>query len=525
MTFQGWCRLLAVAALMLPIVAQAETVLRRGNHDEPETLDPQKSDGSQEYWIQTDLFEGLAKFDAEGKIVPGAAESWEASADGLTWIFHLRHGLEWSDGSPLTAEDFVWSLRRAVDPRTAAAYASILYPVVGAKEINDGREKDLAKLGVAAPDPLTVTFRLTQPTPFLAGVLTLGIAYPLPRRVIEAEGEGWTRPGKLVSNGPFMLAAWTPQLDLKLVRNPHYHAAAAVKLDAVVWSVNEEDETAVKRFRAGELDIARVPTKEVPALRREMPDALHTGLMLWTRYIEFNTGRPPFDDERLRNAVALLLDREAIAQQIDPHGEAPAYGLVPPGFAGYTQQPPDWIELSKADRAAKAKALLAEAGYGPSNRLKIEMVYPAAEDLRRILTAMAGLWRPYGIDLTPLAEENQVVETQTRNRDYQAAYRGWIADYPDPWSFLSVFRSDSGGLNSTAYNDPAFDALLDRAVAETDPAARMKLLESAERILSRTMPAVAVTYDTTPRLVSPHLKGYADNPLDQHPSETISLAP
>ena len=506
-------------------LAQAETVLRRGNHDEPETLDPQKSDGSQEYWIQSDMFEGLTKVDAEGRIVPGTAERWETTPDGLGWTFHLRPGLEWSDGSPLTAEDFVWTLRRAIDPATAAAYASILYPIAGAREINDGREKDLSKLGVAAPDPLTVTFRLRQPTPYLPGLLTLGVAFPLPRRAIEANGETWTRPGNLVSNGAFMLQSWTPQADLKLVRNPHYRGAAKIKLDAVVWSVNEDDETAVKRYRAGELDIARVPTKEVPVLRRDLPAALHTGTMLWTRFIQFNTARAPFDDARLRMAVALLLDREAIAGQIDPHGEVPAYGLIPPGFPGYVQQPPDWIELPKAERAARAKSLLAEAGYGPSNPLPIEMVYPASEDLRRILTALAGVWRPAGIELTPLSLENQVFEAQSRNRDYQVAYYGWIADYPDPWTFLSLFRSDGGALNSTAYNDPAYDALLDQAVATADPAARLSILESAERILSRTLPAVPVTYDTSPRLVSPHIKGYADNPLDQHPSEAISLEP
>jgi oligopeptide transport system substrate-binding protein len=511
--------------MLMPSLAEAESVLRRGNHDEPETLDPQKSDGSQEYWIQSDLFEGLTKIDAEGGIVPGAAERWETSPDGLVWSFHLRPGLEWSDGSPLTAEDFVWSLRRAADPATAAAYASILYSIVGAREINDGREKDVSKLGVSAPDPLTVEFRLTQPTPYLPGLLTIGVAFPLQRRSIEAHGEAWTRAGNLVSNGAFMLDSWTPQLDLKLVRNPHYHAAAEVRLDAVVWSVNEDDETAVKRFRADELDIARVPTKEVPVLRRDLPAALHTGTMLWTRFILINMTRKPLDDVRLRTALALLLDREAIAGQIDPHGEVPAYGLIPPGFAGYQQQPPDWIETPKPERVARAKALLAEAGYGPSNLLRIEMAYPTGEDLRRILTALAGLWRPLGIELSPLSLENQVFEAQSRARDYQAAYYGWIADYPDPWSFLSTFRSDAGPLNSTGYNDPAYDALLDQAVATIDPAARLKVLESAERILSRTLPVIPVTYDTTPRLVNPRLKGYFDNPLDQHPSEAISLMP
>ncbi len=243
------CIGLVLALLSTSAAALAETILQRGNRDEPETLDPHKSDGYQEYWVQSDLFEGLTRIDAHGQVVPGVAESWDIAPDGLTWTFHLRPNLRWSDGSPLTADDFVWSLRRVVDPATAASYASAFLPIVGAKGITDGTDKDLTKLGVAAPDARTVVIRLTEPTAYLGGLLTLGIGFPLPRKAIEAYGDEWTRPGHIVGDGAFVMDSWTPQLEIRLKRNPNYYDAAAVKLDGVVWSVNEDDETALKRYR------------------------------------------------------------------------------------------------------------------------------------------------------------------------------------------------------------------------------------------------------------------------------------
>jgi oligopeptide transport system substrate-binding protein len=505
--------------------ARAETVLRRGNHDEPETLDPHKSDGSQEYWIQSDLFEGLTRIDGHGRIVPGVAEKWEVTPDGLTWIFHLRADLKWSDGSPLTADDFVWSFRRVLDPKTAASYASVLYPIAKAKEINEGTEKDFTKLGVTAPDARTVQFKLVQPTAYLPGVLTLGVGFPLPRKAIEAYGDEWTRPGKIISNGAFVMQEWTPQLDIKLKRNPNYYAPDGVKLDGVVWSVNEQDETAIKRYRAGELDISRVPTKQVAGLKTELPGHLHISTLLQTRYLIVNTQRPPLNDARLRLAMALLLDRETIAEKIDPHGEKPAYGLIPPGFDGYMQQPPDWIETARAERVERAKKLLEEAGYGPSNPLKIEVVYPSGEDVKRILTATAGVWKPLGIALTPVPEENQIVLSQARQHEFQMAYFDWLADYPDPWTFLSCFRSDAGGLNASDYRNPEFDALLDEAVATVEPARRLQVLERAEKLISRDFPVIPITFDALPSLISPKIKGYFDNPLHNHPSQEMSLEP
>lgn len=522
---RAWAAAAIIAgSLLVGTGSHAETVFRRGHQAEPESLDPQKVDSAEESNILLDLFEGLVRFDGTGKIVPGVASTWDTSADGLTWTFHLRPDAKWSDGSPLTAGDFVYGFQRAVDPATAAPYVAILYEITQARAINDGKEKDLSKLGVTAPDAHTVKIQLTEPTAFLPGVLSLAIAYPMPKAAIEAGGAQWTRPGHLISNGAYKLDSWEPQQEIRLVRNPNYWDAGAVKIDVARWLVVESDETAFKRFRAGELDFSRIPVTEMPWARKNMADELHPDVNMWTAYVILNTAKAPLSDPRLRQALAMTLDRETLAEKVDPHGEIPAYGLIPPGMPGYTQQPPDWVQLSKADRLAKAKALYADAGYGPGKPLKLELIYPTTEGSRRVTSAMAGMWKAaLGAEVTVTNEENQVVLSQTRHHDFQMSLYGWIADYPDPWTFLSIFQSDAGDLNTSSYNNPAFDKLLGQAKQTVDPAARLKLLEAAERLVSQDMPIIPMYFDVRPYLVSTKLAGYVANPLDIHPTQDMAF--
>ena len=518
------CGGVVMAAALMIGTARAETVFRRGHQAEPESLDPQKVDSAEEANILLDLFEGLTRVDGTGRIVPAVARSWDVAPDGMTWTFHLRPEAKWSDGTPVVAGDFVYGFRRAVDPATAAPYVSILYEIVGARAISDGKEKDIAKLGVTAPDDHTVRIALTEPTAFLPGVLALPIGYPMPRAAIEANGAQWTRPGKMVSNGAYKLDGWEPQQEIRLTRNPNYWAAQTVKIDTARWLVVESDETAFKRFRAGELDFARIPVIEMPWARKNLADELHPDVNLWTAYIILNTGKGPLTDVRLRQALAMTLDRETLADKVDPHGEVPAYGLIPPGMPGYVQQPPDWVSLGKPDRLAKAKALYAEAGYGPDKPLKLELIYPTTEGSRRTTTAMAGMWKQaLGADVTVTNEENQVVLSQTRRHDFQMSLYGWIADYPDPWTFLSVLQSNAGDLNTADYKNPEFDGLLTEATHTVDPAARMRVLEAAEKLVSRDMPFIPIYYDVRPYLVSTKLDGYHANPLDMHPTQDLAF--
>ncbi len=520
----------AVASLLIgaqmTVIGQAaaETVFRRGHQAEPESLDPQKIDSAEESSILLDLFEGLVRFDGKGEIVPAVASTWETAPDGLSWTFHLRSDAKWSDGSPVVAGDFVYGFRRAVDPATAAPYVTILDEIVGAQAISEGKEKDLSKLGVTAPDAYTVKIALTRPTAFLPGVLALPIAYPMPRATIEANGAQWTRPGKLVSNGAYKLDYWEPQQEIRLTRNPDYWDAKSVKIDTARWLVVESDETAFRRFRAGELDFSRIPQTEMAWARKNLADELHPDVNMWTAYIILNTTKGPLTDVRLRQALAMTLDRETLADKVDPHGEVPAYGLVPPGMPGYTQQPPDWASLAKPERLAKAKALYAEAGYGPDKPLKLELIYPTTEDGKRLTSAMASMWKQaLGIDVVMNNEENQVVLGQTRHHDFQMSLYGWIADYPDPWTFLSIFQSDAGDLNTSDYKNPEFDRLLAKATQTIDPSARLEVLEGAEKLISRDMPIIPLYYDVRPYLVTTKLDGYHANPLDIHPTQDMAF--
>ena len=516
---------LALLALAAAAPAFADSVLHRGHHDEPESLDPHKSDGYQELAIESDLWEGVVRPDATGKLVAALAERWEVSPDGLVWTFHLRPGLEWSDGSPLAAEDFVWSIRRILEPETASPEAYLFYPVVGARAFNEGSAADPATVGITAPAPDTLQVTLLQPTPFLLGIMSLVQAAPVPRHAIEKAGAAWARPGAAISNGAFILASWTPQSEIVLKRNPHYWDAASVKLDEVHWVLAQDEETSLRLYRNGELDIAQVSPKDVRYLRQQRPAELHTDTTLRTDFLAVNIDRKPFDDLRIRRALSMAIDRDALAYKITAHGQKPATGLVPPGMPGYEQQPPDWAALALPDRIARAKALIAEAGFGPDKPLKIELSYPESEDYRLALTAIGGMWSKLGLEISFAGEENRVFNAALRDREHQIAYTDWIADYPDPTTFLDTLKSDAGEENASDYKNPAYDALLAQAAATLDPAERLGLLEKAELMANNDAAVIPVAYETRPMLVSPRVHGYIGNPIDENLSRDLSLDP
>jgi oligopeptide transport system substrate-binding protein len=513
-----------IAGLLAFNNADADGILRRGNHDEPETLDPHKSDGLEEFWVQSDMFIGLTKFDAAGKLVPDLSTGWEITPDGLSWVFHLRPNLQWSDGTPLTADDFVWSFRRALDPATAAPYASLLYPIKGARAINVGTEKDLTTLGVTAPDPNTVKFALTQPTAYFAGMMAVGIAFPVPRKAIESYHEEWTRPGKIVTSGGFMMKDWVPQQHILMVRNPHYYDAKSVALDGVDWIVEADDDTSLRSFRNGELDLSRIPIEEVPWAQKTIPNEIHTGANLWTTYLIANSQKPPLNDVRVRQALSMVIDRTILDERVVPHGQKPAYGVIPPGIEGYVQQPPDWAALSMAERVKRAQSLMTDAGYSASHPLQLDVIYAAREDNKRMLGAIVAMWKPIFVDARATPGENQVVESELRHHSFVMGYYGWIADYPDPWTFLQIFQSSAGELNQPDYRNPDYDALMAKAQDTLDPAARMAVLEQGEALLSRDQPVLPLAYDETPRLVSTRVGHYQDNAVDQHRSSDLTLA-
>jgi oligopeptide transport system substrate-binding protein len=515
----------AILCITLAGTAEAGQVIRRYNPSEPETLDPHKSSGQPEYWIQNDLFEGLLTCDALAKPVPGVAERWEASADGKNWTFHLRDDAKWSDGTPLTAEDFVYSFRRAVDPKTASAYASALSPIIGADEIIAGRVKEPATLGVRAVDPHTLQIDLKEPTPYLLPLLTLGIAFPVPRQATEKYGDQWTRPGKIVSNGPFVMQEWVPQQQIVLARNPLFHDAATVKLDGVRFIVTEDKGTSFKRYRAGDLDTAIFPGEELPWVHKNLAADLHQDGIAAGFYLEINMERPPLGtDRRLREALSLVIDREILVYKVNPAEQKPSYSYTPPGLDRYTPQPVPFKDMPTPARIARAKQLWAEARGGDKTPIKVKILYPTDPRASRQIQAIGAMWRQaLGVEIEADNREFQVFEAMENQRDYQVSYAGWVADYNDPWTFLLNFKSDAAVLNHTGYKNPAYDALLDQSIRARDPEQRMAILESAERVLIADAPVMPIEHSVIKELVNPKVQGWQANVLDLHPSRFLSF--
>lgn len=523
-----WVALLLLAALLAlsaPVLAQT---LNRGNGAEPGTLDPAKSETVGEGHIQGDLFEGLVILDRSGTVQPGQAESWQISADGLVYRFTLRDGLRWSNGDPLGAEDFVYSLRRVVDPAVGSSYAYLLAPIRNAEAIAAGRIADPARLGVRAVGPRTLEITLAAPTPYFLTLLAHSKFLPVHRASVERWGRGFTRPGHLVSNGAFVLTEWVPQARIVLVRNPYYRDAGHVGPQRVVYLPIEDGGTELRMYRAGQIDItADVPAALLDIVRRDFPGALQAAPALSATYLGLNLTRPPFRDAPgLRLALALAIDREAICTRILKAAAVPAYGWVPPGLPGYVRQSVPWAGWSMARRLALARELYAAAGYGPGHPLRAELRFNTNDTNKRLAIAVAAMWRAgLGVETDLLNEEFKVFLENRKARAVTQVYRaGWIADYADPGTFTDLLRSDAG-LNDTGYSSAEYDRLTAAAAAEASPARRLGLLEAAERRLLADLPLIPLYDGQWLHLVKPNIRGYAPNALGYAYSKDVSFAP
>ncbi|MBV8167154.1 MAG: peptide ABC transporter substrate-binding protein [Alphaproteobacteria bacterium] len=532
---RGWLRgrrLAAALGIVLagtaPAAGADPSVLYRGNGTEPETLDVHRSTGVPEFELEVDLFEGLVHYGPAGEPVPGVAERWTLSDDGLTYTFALRADAKWSNGDPVTADDFVYALRRAVAPATASRYAFILFPIVNAEEIAGGK-LDPTQLGIGAPDARTVVLRLKAPTPYFLGLLTHHMAFPVHRGTIERFGERWTRPGNLVGNGAYRLAKWVPQSEITLVRNEHYWAASSVKLDRVVFVATEDRGAELRRYRAGEIDVANeVPIDQIDWIARNLKADWRAAPYLGTYYYGFNLQQPPFKDApKLRKALALAVDRETLTARITRAGEKPAYGWVPPSIGNqYVTQQVDWAALPQRERNALAQKLYAEAGYGPDKPLRFELLYNTSENHRRIAIAIAGMWKQVlGAEVTLRNEEWKVYLASRASKSFHMLRLAWIGDYNDANTFLELFKSDIGDQNAEGYNNPRYDDLMKRAERTIDLPARARLMEEAERIALDDLPIIPIYHYVSKRLVKPYVIGWVDNITDVHPSRYLSVTP
>jgi oligopeptide transport system substrate-binding protein len=520
--------MLPILLLLAGPVRAEEQVLRLGNGSEPATLDPALADLNPDLQILHELFEGLVIIGPNGEALPGQAESWTISPDGMTYRFTLRPGLAWSNGAPLTAEDFAWSWRRTVDPRTGSKYGFPFYPIENAERIVTGAEPDPNALGVRALDDRTLEVRLKAPTGFFLKLTGTPGFMPAYRPAVEQYGAQYSRPGNLVGNGAFMLTEWTPQSRLVAARNPHYWDAAAVRLDKVEYLPIENQNEELKRYRAGEIDETYdVPSDQIDFVRAQLPADLRIAPYMGTYYLGFNTTRPPFKDNlALRAAINLVIDREAIVDKITRTGEIPAYGWVPPGIEGYANQSFAWKDEPMAARIARARELYAEAGYGPDHPLTVELRYNTSENHKKIMIAVAGMLKQaLGIQVRLVNQEFKVfLEARASKRETELYRGGWTADYPDANNFAE-FLLGSSGLNDTGYANPAYDGLVHEAQLTVDPAQRNALLEAAERLVLRDQPLAPVFTYVQKRLVKPYVRGFALNILGFYYAKDVSLDP
>ena len=517
---------LLAATPAVPAGADGPAVWRRGETMEPSSFDPHKVSTVAEQRVLDELYEGLTVYDGEGRLRPGVASGWDVSADALTYTFHLRPEARWSNGDPVTAEDFAYAFRRLMDPRTGAKYASILYTVKNARGVNTGALPPDA-LGVAAPDEHTFVLALEHPAAYLPAQLTHFTALPLHRAEIERYGDAFARPGRMVTNGPFTLAEYRPHDRIVMRRNRLFREAAQVRLDAEVFYPLEDASAGLRRFLAGEIDsFPAVPVDEVAFARARLGPDLHVAPSLGSYFYAFDCRQPPFTDARVRNALSLVIDRDFLARTLWGGTMQPGYSFVPPGIPGY--DPPasvSWRDDSRYAREDEARRLLAAAGFGRDRPLRLTFRYNQSENHKQTAVAIADMWRVLGVETELIVTDATThYAFLASDKPYDVIRSGWFADFADAENYLFLAESDNKGLNYAHFSDPAFDALMRQAEVERDEAKRQAILHEAEsRLLAEQPFLVLMSYDAS-NLVSPRLRGWSENILDHHPGRYISFA-
>ena len=499
--------------------------LHRGLPTDAETLDHHKARSTQAHDVLRDLGEGLVGYNATGDLVPAAAERWDVSDDGLKYTFHLRGGLRWSNGDALTAGHFVAGMRRLVDPGTAAVYVDLLSGIENAAAISGG-DVPVSMLGVEAPDDGTLVIRLAQRAPYFIKLLSHPSTFPIHPASIAEHGDGFARPGNLVSNGAYQLDAWVPGSLIVLKRNEHYWNNAATAIDAVNYHIVVQDTAELNRYRAGELHItSTVPPDAFAQVRAQYGDELHVSPQLNVYYYGFNLTRPPFkDNPPLREALSMAIDRELLTEKVVGRGEPPAYSWVPPGINNYDPPLMSFASLSKEDREQHARRLYRQAGYSEDNPLRVEIRYNTNATHRKVAIAIQSMWLDVlGVEAILINEEAQVWLANMRAAEVTQVFRAsWMGDYDDAHTFLSILQSGNA-MNMPRYESEDFDDLMERAAAEGDPKQRRLLLEEAERAMLSDYPVIPLYFYVSKHLVSPEIEGWGDNVLDYHYSQQLSF--
>ena len=490
------------------LTSEQQQALRRGNIEDPGTLDPALAEDVHAFNVLLDLYEGLVAENARGDLVPGVAESWSISDNGLLYTFILRKTARWSNGKQVVSSDFVHALRRAAAHETLSAYSFLLQPIED----------------VVAVDKLTLTIRLAQPSPHFLGVLAMPIAFPIYGD--GADAARFQEPASFIGNGAYVLAAHEAGHPIRLRRNTHYWDAESVQIAEIEYVPVADDVAELNMYRAGELDITGViPSSHVEIVKRDLPDETRIAPTLAFYYFAFDLTEPPLDSRELRQALSMAIDREQLVALLG-RGEQAAYGIVPPGVVNHQGARYAWQDMTAEDRHEKARAVFESAGYGPGEPLQLKVTYDTGGIHERIALAVSSMWHEVlGIEVELEAKEwKYFLDTRENREQWQVMRFSWFGDYNDAATFLDIFQSDSS-QNLPHYSSAEYDEKTGLAAVELNPESRAALMGEAEDILLNDYPIAPLYFYVSKHMVKPYVAGFDDNVLDRHPSKYLAIRP
>lgn len=485
--------------------------------DEHSSVDPQVVEDVTGAEIVRDLFEGLYNQDADGNLVPGVALSHTVNEDNTLYTFTLRPEAKWSNGDPVTAHDFVYAWKRAVNPELASPYSWYmeLMSIENAAAIIAG-DAEIDTLGATAIDDHTLEVKLSAPLPYFPTMVTHSTTFPAPQSVIEAHGAEWTKPANIVSNGAYILTEHVPSERSVRERNEMYWDNANTIIEKTVALVINDENQALTRYFADELDRTEVPAGQFPKMKEQYPDQAVSFPRLCNYYYTFNlsdSGPEAFKDVRVRQALALAVDRKIITENILAGGQPQAYTFTPGATAGFEIPEVEMATMSQADRDAKAKDLLAEAGFGPDNPLKFDMLFNTSEAHNKIAVAMGQMWKQkLGVEATLANQEWKTFLDTRGNQNFELARGAWCGDYNEASTFLDLVSSQSG-YNDGKYSNPRVDELMAEAKTSSDP---QPLYKEVEAILAAEMPVIPIYHYAGVYMLDDDLGGWPVNNVEQN---------
>jgi len=501
-----------------------EQVFRKNNGSDPGTLDPHRAEGVPASNVLRDLYEGLVSEAANGDYIPGVAESWSISEDGKTYRFKIREEAVWSNGDKVVAEDFVFSLRRSVDPKTLSNYSSMLYPIKNARDVVLGK-LPTDKLSVSAESENTLLIELEEPTPYFISLLTHSTTYPVHPPSVREHGSSFTRPENMISNGAFTLKDWRIQDYILLERNEKYWDNSSTTLSQVYYYPLDNPDASLRRYRANELDFTdTTPSEQLPWIKKNLKEELKITPYFGSYYYGFNNTKPPFkDNPELRMALSLAVNRTIITDIVLGAGQIPAFTFVPP-VKQYQGKEPGWAKLTQDEREELARELYAQAGYSGSNPLSIEIIYNTSENHKRVALAVTSMWKKVlGVETKLRNQEWKVfLETRRLKEETEIFRGGWIGDYDDPYTFSELLHSENE-MNHSGYASKEYDALLRSASLKPAGKERTNDLLQAEQIMLNDMPVIPLYFYVSQHLIKPWVFGLEGNVMDHHYSKYVKI--